>query len=88
MRNNQEKARLMQVRQDAGLTTKQVADQAGLPLRDVYAAEIGIPVDEEVALKILMALSLLTGRIHVRDNTEIWIKEPEKWRAVRKAEQI
>ena len=55
-------AKLMGIRQSHFLTTRQVADQARLPHRDVYHAEIGGLVTQQVAETIATALSTLAGK--------------------------
>lgn len=68
---------LMRVRQDARLTTSQLAAQAGLALRDVYLAEIGVPVEETIAWRITRALNELTGCSYSRETILIHVKTKE-----------
>lgn len=65
---------LMKVRQESGLTTRQVAHQAGLELREVYLAEIGVPVSESIAWRILYAFNQLTGCSHTLETVMIHVK--------------
>jgi len=51
-----------QVRRQAGLTSRAVAETAGVPLRDEYIFELGAKVDQETRHKIIHALSRLTGQ--------------------------
>ena len=53
---------LMRIRQAHNLTSRQIADKAGLPLRIEYVAEIGGLIQEEDASKIANALSTLAGK--------------------------
>ena len=57
-----ERPRFLVLRQESGLTSQQVAQEAGLPLADEYRAEIGCVVEPEVAERILTAFSRLTGK--------------------------
>jgi len=69
----------MQVRQAAKLTTQEVADLAGVPLRVAYLMEIGGMTDREDVQKILHALSSLTQRTYVVDdfsNVQIRLVKP------------
>jgi len=66
---------LMQVRRENDLTSRQLADAAGIPLREEYLAEIGGLVDEEDALKILEALCHLTSKHYTRKNVQINIRK-------------
>ena len=49
------------IRQRYGITAQDVAQMAGVPLRIPYLMEIGCPVSQEDAAKVLQALSLLTN---------------------------
>jgi len=55
---------LMKIRQAHGLTTRGLADEAGVPLRVAYLAEIGGNIDKEDAHKLLNALSRMTGKFY------------------------
>lgn len=63
-----EKPTLMQARRNYNyqsnthITTKQLADIAHVPLADVYMMEIGRPISEENAYKVLRAFLHLTGK--------------------------
>jgi hypothetical protein len=48
-------------REHPGLTSRQVADMAGVPLRIEYLMEIGSTVSRQEADQVLRALSKLTG---------------------------
>ncbi|MBO0792951.1 MAG: hypothetical protein J2P36_18665 [Ktedonobacteraceae bacterium] len=50
---------LKQIRQRHGLEMDQVAQEADLPLRQVYIAEIGGRIEEEYAVRLLTGLSRL-----------------------------
>jgi hypothetical protein len=69
---------LMRTRQAHNLTSRQVADQAGLPLHIEYTAEIGGPVEEEDASKIADALSVLAGKCYTLETLGLTLKKKEK----------
>jgi hypothetical protein len=69
------KPTLMQVRRKASLTTREVADLAGVPLRVAYLMEIGGMTEREDVQKILAALGTLTQRTYtVEDLSEVNIR--------------
>ena len=53
-------ATIKQTRQQYGLTTQQIAEMAGVPLRVVYLIEIDCPVSKDDVIKVMQALSILT----------------------------
>ncbi|HLZ62214.1 MAG TPA: hypothetical protein VKR06_35155 [Ktedonosporobacter sp.] len=55
---------LMKIRQEHHLTTAELAQEAGVPLRVAYLCEIGGWVDEEEARKVVNALSRLTEKFY------------------------
>lgn len=57
-----ERPRFLTVRRLWGLTSEQVAQEAGLTLTEEYRAEIGGTVEPEVAERLLTAFARLTGR--------------------------
>ena len=57
-----ERPRFLVLRQNSGLTSQQVAQEAGLPLSDEYRAEIGCVVEADVAERVRAAFSRLTGQ--------------------------
>lgn len=57
-----ERPRFLMRRRESGLTSEQVAKEAGLSLADEYRAEIGSVVELEVAERILAAFSRLTDK--------------------------
>ncbi|HLZ61289.1 MAG TPA: hypothetical protein VKR06_30430 [Ktedonosporobacter sp.] len=65
---------LLHVRREHHLTSAQLADAAGVPLRIVYLGEIGGLIDAEDASKILKALSRLTGKLYTPATVELNIK--------------
>lgn len=66
---------LMRIRQAHNLTSRQVADQAGLPLRVEYVAEIGGLVGKEDGEKIAEALSDLTRKHYTLDALGLVLKQ-------------
>ena len=67
---------LMTIRQAHELTSKQVADKAGLPLRVDYVAEIGGLVAD--AKKIAQALSTLAGKQYPLEELGLALKKLEE----------
>ena len=68
-----------QVRRQAGLTSRAVAETAGVPLRDEYIFEPGAKVDQETKQKLIQALSRLTGHtytLHDFEPDETTTQEP------------
>jgi len=65
---------LMQVRRENNLTSRQLADAAGVPLRVAYLAEIGGLVEEIDAKLLLEALSKLTGKQYTLKDVQMNIK--------------
>ncbi|MDQ2887353.1 MAG: hypothetical protein M3Y39_14865 [Chloroflexota bacterium] len=53
---------LQQIRSEHNITSRAVADEAGVDFRTEYLLEIGVAVARDDALKILSALSTLTGQ--------------------------
>ncbi|HEV2655858.1 MAG TPA: hypothetical protein VGT82_12915 [Ktedonobacteraceae bacterium] len=53
---------LQQIRREHNITSRAVADEAGVDFRTEYLLEIGAAVAHDDALKILDALSTLTGQ--------------------------
>jgi hypothetical protein len=66
---------LMRIRQAHNLTSRQIADKAGLPLRVEYVAEIGGLVAKEDASKIAEALSVLAGKRYTLDTLGLALKK-------------
>jgi hypothetical protein len=66
---------LMQVRQAHNLTSRQVSEAAGVPLRVEYLAEIGGRVEEAEAILLLAALSKLTGKQYTLQNVQIHVRK-------------
>ncbi len=52
---------LKDIRQHYGVTAQDLAAMAGVPLRIPYLMEIGCPVSQNDAAKVLRALSTLTN---------------------------
>ncbi len=50
------------LRRNSGLTSQQVAQEAGLSLADEYRAEIGSAIEAHLAERIVAAFSRLTGK--------------------------
>ena len=65
---------LMDVRKASDLTSRQLADAAGVPLRVEYLAEIGGVIEEIDARRLLEALSNLTGKRYTVKDVEINVR--------------
>ena len=77
----EKKPTLLQVRRHHHLTTKEVADLAGVPLRIAYLMEIGGITEREDVQKILAALASLTQQVYTVDdfsNIRIRLVQPER----------
>jgi hypothetical protein len=66
---------LMQVRRESKLTSRQLANAAGVPLHVEYLAEIGGLVGKVEAESLLGALSHLTGKEYTLQNVQIAVRE-------------
>ncbi len=64
IRMTKEYLNFQHVRREAGLTSRAVAQAAGVPLRDEYVFELGAKVDQETKQKLIQALSTLTGHAY------------------------
>lgn len=62
---------LQHLRRKTNLTSRQVADEAGVPLRVEYLMEIGGIVTPEDAKKVLAAFSRLTGKQYSLQNVQV-----------------
>ena len=69
-----EKQTLREARQQHGLKLRQLAETAGLPLREVYQAEIGVAVDYVSATRLFEALNKLTGQSYTFEMIRIEVK--------------
>ena len=58
---------LQQIRREHNITSRAVAEEAGVDFRTEYLLEIGAAVTRDDALKILSALSTLTGQRYAVD---------------------
>ena len=65
---------LMNIRQENNLTSRQLADAAGVPLRVAYLAEIGGLVEEIDAKLLLEALSKLSGKQYTLNTVQMNVK--------------
>jgi hypothetical protein len=70
-----QKPKLMTLRRKHGLHLNQLATAAGVPLGIEYAAEVGGWVSQEDAMKLLSALSRLTGITYTIHNVDINLRE-------------
>jgi hypothetical protein len=67
----------MFIRRKHNLTSQQLANEAGLPLRTEYQAEIGVAISEQEANWLISALSRLTGQAHTIFSLGLLIKPAE-----------
>ena len=58
---------LLSLRQQTKITTEELAQQAGVSLRDAYIVEIGGFADREIAEKVLNAFLRLSGTSYTLD---------------------
>ncbi len=79
---------LMRIRQQHHLTSQQVAEAAGLPLRVEYLCEIGAYVEEEDVHKILTALARLTGCLYSQEDLQIQTRDPIECLVVEQTRRI
>ena len=56
-----QQATIKEIRQRHGITAQDLAEQAGVPLRVEYLMEIGCPISQMDATKIMHALFALTN---------------------------
>ncbi|HEY4034336.1 MAG TPA: hypothetical protein VGL94_10270 [Ktedonobacteraceae bacterium] len=61
MNQAQQQATIKDIRQRHGVTAQDLAEMAGVPLRIEYLMEIGCPVSQNDAVKVMRALSALTS---------------------------
>jgi transcriptional regulator with XRE-family HTH domain len=62
--NEQRPHTVREIRQAKKITSRQLADAAGVSLRVEYLLEIGCKVTDEERDQILRALSALTGQVY------------------------
>jgi hypothetical protein len=65
------KPTVMEIRQAHQLTSQQVADEAGVPLRVAYLLEIGGLVHKREAGKVIAALATLTGEPYTVESFDL-----------------
>ena len=68
---------LMRIRQAHNLTSRQVAERAGLSLRIEYVAEIGGVVEKGDAKRIAEAISTLAGKRYTLESLGLVLKKEE-----------
>lgn len=61
MNQAQPQPTIKDIRQRHGVTAQDLAEMAGVPLRIPYLMEIGCPVSQNDAAKVMRALSVLTS---------------------------
>jgi len=73
-----DKPTFQQLRRRCGVTARQVAEAAGLPLREEYLIELGRPVSSEVAHNLLQAFSRLVGKPYTLEDVIIVVQPVER----------
>ena len=67
---------LQDIRREYNISSRALAEAAGLELRVEYLMEIGGPVSRENAERVLQALSSLTNKLYTdRDIRGLYIRE-------------
>jgi len=75
MQLSDERSRFLLQRRNSGLTSQQVAREAGLSLAEEYRAEIGCEVEADSAQRLLEALGRLTGKPWTLHDAAIVVKQ-------------
>ncbi len=75
MMNNEKKQNLKQLRQQHSVRIKDLAKRAGVPPEEIYAMEVGIPVEAHIAQKILDTFSQLVNQTYTLDDIRVHIKK-------------
>lgn len=57
------------------ITSRQVAEKAGVPVADEFMMELGCPVSLEVASRVIKAFSILTGQQYSLRDITVSIKD-------------
>ena len=65
------KPTLLRLRQQTGISTQELAQQAGVSLTEAYVVEIGGFANSEVAEKVIRAFSLLSGTAYTLDDIRL-----------------
>jgi hypothetical protein len=63
-----DKPTFLHIRAANNLKLEAIAEEANVPIEDVYYLEAGVPYPKEVITKVLGALSRLTGKNYTMDN--------------------
>ncbi len=71
------KRSLKELRRQHNISLTALAEQAGVPLREEYLLEIGVPVEKQTVLKILKAFSRLVDQTYTLDDIWASIKKEE-----------
>ncbi|MBA2680051.1 MAG: hypothetical protein H0U76_16845 [Ktedonobacteraceae bacterium] len=68
---NAKKPTLLSIKQRTGITTEQLAAEAGVTLGQAYTVEIGGFVDREIAESVVKAFTKLTGLQYTSDDIQL-----------------
>jgi predicted transcriptional regulator len=71
MQMNEKKPTLLSIKQRTGITTEQLASEAGVTLGQAYTVEIGGFVDREIAERVIKAFTKLTGLQYTLDDIQL-----------------
>lgn len=87
---NEKKPTLLSIKHRTGITTEQLATEAGVTLGQAYTVEIGGFVDREVAERVLNAFTKLTGLHYTLDDIQLQNVQSRVpgWRAIIPKERI
>ena len=65
------KPTLLRLRQQTSISTQELAREAGVSLREAYIVEIGGFANREIAEKVIMAFSQLSGTLYSLDDIRL-----------------
>ncbi len=65
------KPTLLRLRQQAGISTQELAQQAGVSLTQAYVVEIGGFADRAIAERVIRAFSQLSGTAYTLDDIRL-----------------
>lgn len=77
---NEKKPTLLSIKHRTGITTEQLAAEAGVTLGQAYTVEIGGFVDKELAERVMAAFTKLTGLHYTLDDIQLQNVPPKEWR--------
>ncbi len=75
MMNNEKKPNFKHLRQQHSVRIKDLAKRAEVPPEEIYAMEVGMPVDKHIAQHVIEALSQLVNQTYTLDDVYAHIKK-------------